>query len=504
VTKLLSYESKAFNQHLSSKESQNDLHLCPSSYQHRFKSFKEMIRLEKADAKNFILIEDKSNKIDLIDKSLLENILKVPVSCLFKYQIGKSQYCLTRIEDFFQFKKHYSTSFDDMSFPIKSRMFRLPRLPAKYIKSSSNLPIIKRSSLDSLEKQLANVSNSQNFMQILRQHILLDKFESKVRFFLITQLEELLCQGVFEQLEVLPFGSAVNGFGVNDSDLDILLAPKFNSDEADNMILFQCLKSFEGERQEAKKCLDVIYSILKSFAPGFSEVMPILNARIPIVKVHSDFFDIDLDISYQPNYHTGGLTIANILYNYSLIDQRVIDLILFVKLWAKRQDLTHSFPGNWITNFGLMMLIVHFLQVRKPAMLPKMDYYGIILPRSKKATNSYTFKPAKDSSSFYSLLREFFHYIANFDFEHYGLNVMDGLVMRKPNYDAIYIENPLERHLNVCKNVSTYELSRLVKTCHVSYLNMKTEVHLLSLLQPFSKAHFYYKSNLNVQDFFVE
>lgn len=62
------------------------------------------------------------------------------------------------------------------------------------------------------------------------------------------------------------------------------------------------------------------------------------------------------------------------------------------------------------------------------------------------------------------LLKEFFSYYANFDFKSQGISVYSGQELVKPEYGALYIENPLENMLNVSQNVSVGEVARL-RTC---------------------------------------
>lgn len=59
-----------------------------------------------------------------------------------------------------------------------------------------------------------------------------------------------------------------------------------------------------------------------------------------------------------------------------------------------------------------------------------------------------------------SLLEEFFEYYSQFDFSMKAI-CLNGIVIGKPDHSPLYIVNPLERGLNVSKNVSLEELQKL-------------------------------------------
>jgi len=67
------------------------------------------------------------------------------------------------------------------------------------------------------------------------------------------------------------------------------------------------------------------------------------------------------------------------------------------------------------------------------------------------------------------LLMEFFEFYADFNFAEQGVSVITGSVVEKPDPSVpIYIENPLERELNVSKNVLEKDLGVFQAQCHVA------------------------------------
>lgn len=73
--------------------------------------------------------------------------------------------------------------------------------------------------------------------------------------------------------------------------------------------------------------------------------------------------------------------------------------------------------------------------------------------------NKLTFK-TKNNESLETLLRQFFEYYAQFDFKQFAICLNEGMPIRKPDHSVLYIVNPLERDLNVSKNVSLEELEK--------------------------------------------
>lgn len=60
-----------------------------------------------------------------------------------------------------------------------------------------------------------------------------------------------------------------------------------------------------------------------------------------------------------------------------------------------------------------------------------------------------------------TLLLQFFEYYSSFDFNSRAISLNEAAAISKPEHSALYIVNPLERALNVSKNVSIEELERL-------------------------------------------
>ncbi|XP_015791509.1 poly(A) RNA polymerase, mitochondrial [Tetranychus urticae] len=467
-------------------------------YQHSFDSFESMIAKEKSDAKSYILIEDKTNgKLDSIPKEALEKILDSSITQMYKYHLGSRGYCLVKLDDYENFADRNNKNFQHQSFPVYARMFSLLPNSLKLIKDElSTEPVVIPDLLRNRKCWLKfihekNNMDSNEFIDNLVNSVLLNEVEAKLRFFLINQFEELLCTGPFNRCQVYPFGSSVNGFGWNQSDIDLFLTPETLKSPKDNAygLTSASSQNIAGDNNDTKRVLQMLHGIINEFVPAVKDVNAILMARVPIIKFDSIASGLNVDLSFFLDSRDSGIDIAHVLYEYSRLDVRVVKLMIFVKLWAMQQGITRSAPGVWINSFGLMMLVVHFLQVRSPPLLPPISHLNVIYDPYQASVTKQTNDLCYDyKTPFMTLLKEFFDHYARFEFENYGCNVSDGLLIKKPSSNsALYIQNPTHRYLNVSKNVQNTELAKLVLIARASHDIISRGDHVSSLLKPFSR-----------------
>jgi len=70
-------------------------------------------------------------------------------------------------------------------------------------------------------------------------------------------------------------------------------------------------------------------------------------------------------------------------------------------------------------------------------------------------------KKLPNTESLETLLVGFFEFYSSFDFSTHAVSLFNGMSVPKPDHSPLYIANPLERGLNVSKNVSHDETERL-------------------------------------------
>lgn len=426
-------------------------------YQSTFDSFWDMIQKEKQDAKNYILIEDLCDSIRRQTPATLSRVLDAAVVDVEKYMIGKRCFSLIKLEDYAHFSRKTEPLQPDRSFPIRSRMLIL----RQFVKSETrnDLPVRDLTKGDAAASAMLKERDIEEAIDSLVSTTRMSRFGSKLRFFFLNQIEEVVCSGAFSDFHFLPFGSSVNGFGGDRSDLDMALDVRENLVPHRNTsqhLIYQS-KPVMSERFQSQRLVDFVGDQLQYFVPGIVNLQRIPRARVPIVKVHSDLTDLDCDVSFQTARTS--VRMAEVLFEYSLLDERVRKLVCFIKIWAKQHSLTNSNPGPWYTNFMLMMMIIHFFQTRPGFRLPAMN---------KLKTRQSEIVCEDEDISFVTIVREFFEFISSFDYESKGISILNGRTILKPSHSPIHIENPLEPDLNVCVNVQQSEVRRLVTAANTS------------------------------------
>ena len=65
------------------------------------------------------------------------------------------------------------------------------------------------------------------------------------------------------------------------------------------------------------------------------------------------------------------LAIVNtkLLKDYGAIDERLLQLVFVVKLWAKRRQVNDSYRGT-LSSYCYVLMCIHLLQQRSPPILP--------------------------------------------------------------------------------------------------------------------------------------
>lgn len=96
---------------------------------------------------------------------------------------------------------------------------------------------------------------------------------------------------------------------------------------------------------------------------GFSEVVAISHARVPIVKIK--FFayggaEIAADINVNNNV---ALWNTRLLRTYLLLDPRVRPFLMAVKAWSKRRQVNNPSAG-WLSSYSFVLMGLTFLVMR--------------------------------------------------------------------------------------------------------------------------------------------
>ncbi|CAF5190740.1 unnamed protein product, partial [Rotaria magnacalcarata] len=97
----------------------------------------------------------------------------------------------------------------------------------------------------------------------------------------------------------------------------------------------------------------------------FKNVVPILTARIPIIKAKYSQSGTEIDISLN---NILPLENTRLLKTYSNIDPRVRELGVMVKYFAKKFNIGDASHGT-LSSYAYTIMVIHFLQQIQPPVL---------------------------------------------------------------------------------------------------------------------------------------
>ncbi|XP_077792929.1 poly(A) RNA polymerase, mitochondrial isoform X1 [Podarcis muralis] len=371
---------------------------------------------------------------------------------------------------------------DECPVPFKSRIFTIT-LKNPPSQASNQTPVYRHKQatiqVGELLTNLCNADSVSDQLYMLVEKYQLTEENTKLRFFTCSLIQDI-ASAYFPDCIVKPFGSSVNSFGKLGCDLDMFLdldAIRKNATQRKTgpFNIDYLVKRVPSERIATQRTLYVIGEFIDNFGPGCVGVQKILNARCPLVR-----------FSHQPSGFQCDLTANNrialksseLLYIYGSLDPRVRALVFSVRCWARVQAITSSIPGPWITNFSLTMMVLFFLQRRKPPIIPTLDQLKELADAEDKHViegHDCTFvsdlnkiKPTENTETLDVLLSDFFEYFGNFHFNKYSLNIRKGKEQNKPEASALHIQNPFEQNLNISKNVNATQLERFVSLARES------------------------------------
>ena len=208
-------------------------------------------------------------------------------------------------------------------------------------------------------------------------------------------------------------GSTMNGFGSDNSDVDMCLLVRHTEMDQRNEAI--------GHLEQILKCLRRC---------DFIEQLELIQAKVPILKFHDSIQNLEVDLNCN---NAVGIRNTHLLYCYSRIDWRVRPLVLVVKLWAQSQNINDA-KNMTISSYSLVLMVIHFLQcgVSQPVLpclhslyegkfTPHTDIHCIDIQEELDIPASML-RP-KNRQPLGELLIEFFRYYVMFDFNQYAISV---------------------------------------------------------------------------------
>ncbi|VDK53764.1 unnamed protein product, partial [Anisakis simplex] len=177
------------------------------------------------------------------------------------------------------------------------------------------------------------------------------------------KLEDQLRMLYRHSCQLTVFGSLLNGFGISGSDIDASLT----------FVSFQ-----RDDQPDSTAVITELTDVLPQI-PEVTEVQPIPNARVPVVKfIYKDVLGcFQFDLSYDNK-----LAIENtsLLRAYNTVDKRVTQLGIMLKRWSEYCEIKDASCGR-LSSYALCIMLIHFLQTTEPPVLPFLQQvctYGFV------------------------------------------------------------------------------------------------------------------------------
>ncbi|XP_033170789.1 terminal uridylyltransferase Tailor-like [Drosophila mauritiana] len=270
------------------------------------------------------------------------------------------------------------------------------------------------------------------------------------------------------KVRVFPFGSLVTGLALKESDLDLFLEPNGNQPPLCHQYLYNRTSYF----LRSSKC--------------FADVVTIRHASVPIIRCKHQLTGLNIDFNMSnPN----GIFNSRFVGELMLRNERIRELSLFLKIWAKKLKLICN---GGMTSYCLISLIIVNLQVNR--IVPSVKQLQSLCPPVILSGVNFAYSldltpPITERLTTLDLLKNFFIYYSTVNFDKSLLSPFLGGCVDKettlgipggfPEYDeqqklvhdatgepphafqldrVMCVQDPFELNRNVAKSVSIANL----------------------------------------------
>ncbi|KAF7255246.1 hypothetical protein EG68_08810 [Paragonimus skrjabini miyazakii] len=242
--------------------------------------------------------------------------------------------------------------------------------------------------------------------------------QSKVKYAKKVHLRNALhmvVSGVFENAGLFIVGSSMNGFGSDQSDMDM------------------CLTVTSRDLQQKKEAFVVLSQLLPPLRKcSFIRNLHLIRAKVPILKFRDTLAGVDCDLNVN---NVVGIYNTHLLAMYTKIDWRVRPLGMFVKYWAQRMDIHDGSRGR-LSTYPLLLMLIHYLQAAcSPPVLPNLqakfpkifNYARPLNELDMRLELPWAELRSNNPASLAELFVGFIHYYTNeFDFTRWAVSVRHG------------------------------------------------------------------------------
>ena len=216
---------------------------------------------------------------------------------------------------------------------------------------------------DDILDLLRNVSSLSNDDQIMSLVIMLKGPQERMELIsnLVSHIESCL-RKEFPNCTVIPYGSSATGFSFQDSDLDAFVDLQLKS------LSSVCGNTgVEEDNHQGQERTRVVADKLRN-EERFRNARPILNARIPIIKMRDKKTGIECDINVVSSM---GVINSKWINYCRTLDTRCQYLISVIKYITIKQGIVASGRGDHLNSYTIVLMVIFFLQVR--GILPSVE-----------------------------------------------------------------------------------------------------------------------------------
>ncbi|GJJ74097.1 poly(A) RNA polymerase GLD2 [Entomortierella parvispora] len=312
------------------------------------------------------------------------------------------------------------------------------------------------------------------------------------RTLLIKKIEHILqVEWPGQDIKAHPFGSTVNDLGTSSSDVDICITTDWVG-----------LKNVQMLANAFRK-------------HGMQKVFCVPRAKVPIVKL----WDPELHLSCDMNINTPlGLMNTKMIKTYVAIDPRVRPFAMIIKHWARRRVLNDAANGGTISTYTWICIVINFLQMRSPPILPSLHKFPHTLSKDNQVINGNNTSFCDDleqlegfglanKETLGGLLYAFFRRFAvEFDYDHHVISVREGCYLTKESkgwhlpgkqYKLFCVEEPFDTTRNL-GNSSDMASSKGLKEEFrraLDILHQKVSLNLMCAQWVFPPSYYHTNNN---------
>jgi DNA polymerase sigma len=305
----------------------------------------------------------------------------------------------------------------------------------------------------------------------------------KMRRMAVEELNNIVKMQISKKASVEVFGSCATGISLESSDLDLA-------------IMHPNISYYEPKSTVSSYVLDVVHKNM-SHSSFCSKIIPILGARIPILKIQfsSELDRIEADLKLGSRVQVFK---DEYLKYMSSLDPRVSKLLILVKKWSKGREIGEA-SNHYMNSYAHSLSVIHFLQNCNPPVLPMIDpnfaSQSIDDFRTGLAIRHLNFKSENSQSISELLVSYFFYWAFSFDYA----NSIVSLRKNFPKHSTISsrrqkfghcqqiefcVEDPLEVHQNVARSLN-YENLLNIRAEHArAFLLLSNGYSLNSAILP--------------------